>query len=152
MINETEMEKSWARYVLIGVPILAFIGILALAIGSSGDDEAALTGAWELTEIHVDGSMTAVLESTSPTLVIDETEVSGSGGCNTYGGSISIDGDTLRFGPLVSTLMFCADPEGVSDQEAAYLSLLDQVDTFEVTDDRLTLRIATDPALIFVRA
>jgi putative lipoprotein len=47
----------------------------------------------------------------------------GSGGCNRFRGSATISGDTLRFGPLASTMMAC--PPAVMDQERKFLDALE---------------------------
>ncbi len=52
-----------------------------------------------------------------------EGSVSGSGGCNNYGGDYTLSGDQISIGPLVSTMMFC---ETGSEQETAYLAALQQ--------------------------
>jgi len=51
----------------------------------------------------------------------------GSSGCNTYRGEYQVEGSEIRLsvGPL--TQLYCADPAGVMEQEAAYVSLLGSV-------------------------
>ena len=44
--------------------------------------------------------------------------INGNGGCNTFGGDVTIDGATLKFGELRSTMMACE--EAKSHQEAAF--------------------------------
>jgi heat shock protein HslJ len=68
--------------------------------------------------------------------------VSGNSGCNTYSGGYETSGDQLKVGPLVSTMMACAAPEGVMDQEQQYLAALQNAATYDITDNQLTIRDA----------
>ncbi len=55
-------------------------------------------------------------------VVIDGGQLSASVGCNTLGGGVLVDGDTLTLdGPLISTEMYC---EGLMDAEAALATVL----------------------------
>ncbi len=55
-------------------------------------------------------------------VVIDGDQLSASVGCNTMGGGVQFDGDTLTLdGPLISTMMYC---EGLMDAEAALATVL----------------------------
>jgi len=63
----------------------------------------------------------------------------GSSGCNTYRGEYQVEGSEIRLsvGPL--TQLYCADPEGVMEQEAAYLSLLGSVVRYSYESSSLYL-------------
>lgn len=65
-----------------------------------------------------------------------ELRVSGSGGCNRYFGSYSLDGGSIRFGPLASTLMYC---EGTMVVEQAFFKALDLVRGICADGDALCL-------------
>jgi heat shock protein HslJ len=69
--------------------------------------------------------------------------LSGNSGCNTYNGGFEASGNTLKVGPLVSTMMACAAPEGVMEQEQQYLAALQNSATFEIAGDTLTIRDAS---------
>ena len=62
----------------------------------------------------------------------------GDTGCNSYGGDYTVEGDTLSFGEMVSTLMACED-QAVMAQEQAYLAALQSAARFEVAADHLTI-------------
>ena len=83
---------------------------------------------------------TAPVGETPPTIAFDDQgSVSGTGGCNTFNGEVTIDGSDLTFGPLATTQMFCAE-EGVADQEQAFLTALQDVTSYTVDDEgRLVL-------------
>jgi heat shock protein HslJ len=58
---------------------------------------------------------------------------SGRGGCNGYGGSYTLAGDALHFGPLAATKMACAP--ALIDQEQRYFDTLAKVTRYAVADD-----------------
>jgi heat shock protein HslJ len=59
----------------------------------------------------------------------------GNAGCNRYTGPYTIRGDSIAFGPSISTKMACV--EGM-DVEASYLSMLPTVVRYAVADSTLT--------------
>lgn len=69
-----------------------------------------------------------------------DRQASGNSGCNTYSGGYQASGNALKVGPLVSTQKACATPAGVMDQEQQYLAAIQNAATYEITDDRLTIR------------
>jgi len=68
----------------------------------------------------------------------DSGRVYGSGGCNRISGPYTLVGDTLTFGPIVSTMMACVD-ERVGRQEFDFLAALDSTRGFRIDADTLTL-------------
>ncbi len=75
-------------------------------------------------------------------------EVSGSAGCNSYSGSFEVDGDSISIGPLAATEMFCEEPEGVMEQEQAFLAAMQNATVYELAEDLLTLRGADGAAQV----
>jgi heat shock protein HslJ len=74
--------------------------------------------------------------------------VTGSAGCNHYGGNYSLDGANLSVSSIYSTLMYCTTP-GVMEQEGKYLGHLENVSSYRVEGDRLTLTDAAGADLLF---
>jgi heat shock protein HslJ len=74
-----------------------------------------------------------------PTLRLDSSgaRASGSAGCNRFSGSFKLSGDSLSFGPAVSTRMACAP--AAMQLEQAYFSALSAASTYRATDSTLTL-------------
>lgn len=70
----------------------------------------------------------------------DDGNVVGSAGCNVYSGPYAISGHDIDIGPLLATQEICDQPEGVMDQEAAFLHALPQVANVRIEADRLELR------------
>ena len=69
-------------------------------------------------------------------------QVSGSAGCNRYTGTYQAEGETLKVGQLVSTMMACPSPKGVMEQEAKYLAALQKAATYKIEGNTLTIRDA----------
>ena len=93
---------------VVGIILVAAIGIVAFvvwmasaAVGGSTVDLDGTT--WRL--VAIDGE--AVPDGIEATAEFAEGQISGKGGCNSFGGDYEIDGDTLRFGPIFSTMMYC---------------------------------------------
>ena len=79
--------------------------------------------------------------------------VSGNASCNSYSGSYEADGAAITIGPLAVTERFCADPEGIMDQEQQYLAALQNAQVYAISQARLELRdnsgalqVQADPA------
>jgi putative lipoprotein len=120
--------------VRIGVVLVA-AGALAAACGGDDDDDAggpALEGTkWTLVS-GVDAP-----EDAAPMLTLADGSANGFGGCNTFAGSYELGGDSIKIGPLASTMMACE--EAKSAAEAAYLPALEAADAWAVEDGELVL-------------
>ncbi|MEJ2559386.1 MAG: META domain-containing protein [Anaerolineae bacterium] len=68
--------------------------------------------------------------------------VTGSAGCNTYRAGYEVDGNKISIGLPASTMMACAEPEGIMEQEQEYLTALSTVATYQITGDRMEMRTA----------
>jgi len=70
----------------------------------------------------------------------EDGSLSGSAGCNNYSGTYQVDGEMIEIelGPL--TMMFCEQPEGGMDQEAAYLKALESVTSYRILGDILVMQ------------
>jgi heat shock protein HslJ len=69
-------------------------------------------------------------------------QVNGSAGCNRYAGPFQSQDAALKVGPLASTMMACASPAGVMEQETKYLAALQNATTYTIDGSTLTIRDA----------
>jgi len=76
---------------------------------------------------------------------LEDDKVSGFGGCNNYFGGIVLKGDSIKIGPLGSTMMACPSMEA----EHKYMGLLEKVEMFKVNDKELKLLYKGIPTLVF---
>lgn len=103
-----------------------------------------LTGTrWVATGINNgNGAVTSTVEGTKVTAIFGEDgRVVGSGGCNEYNGTYTVDGDAIDVGPLAATKKACVDA-GVSEQETAFFAAMEAATTYAISGDELELRDA----------
>jgi len=99
-----------------------------------------LTGTtWRLTGFNDGkGGSVSLLNGTEITALFDdEGGLSGTAGCNNYKASYEIDGRTISIGPAAATRMMCAKPDGIMEQESAYLSMLESAAAYRIKGDSL---------------
>ncbi len=93
---------------------------------------------WTLVSIEALGAEAGTLPGADITLDFSaDGQANGAAGCNTYNGTYTLTGDTLTFGPLITTRMMC--PEPIMKQEQAYLSMLANPSTVKLEADSMTL-------------
>jgi len=98
----------------------------------------------------------SLVEGTSITLNLNEEFLEGFAGCNGYGGPgggrymATDDGTLTLIPPLATTVQLCSAPEGVMEQEAAYIKALQSAAVYRVVDDRLEVdNAAGETTLVF---
>ena len=120
--------------------MVAMLGLAACgkeAAGGSGTPGGSIEGSWTLVEGTVGAEPLHSLGAQAVTLTIEGGDASGTSACNSYFGTVEIDGATVRFGGLGGTEMAC-EP-GVMTLERAYLAGLAAVREAAVEDDQLVL-------------
>ena len=131
---------------------LTAVAAIALAACAAQEPAPALAGrTWVLQSYGQQDDPQDVIEGTEVTATFDsgEGEVTGSAGCNSYFGSYELKGSELSIGPLASTEMWCESPQGVMDQEMAYLAALGAAETAEVEDAELCILCSGGQVLLF---
>ncbi len=76
--------------------------------------------------------------------------VSGFAGCNTYGGSYQVTGDTLKLSQLAATAMAC-EPS-LMQEEQEYLAALGKAVSLRIQDDTLELLDASGTRMVTYKA
>jgi heat shock protein HslJ len=115
---------------------------------------AALTGVLWLATNYNNGQQAVVnvLDGTEITAVFGEDgSLSGSAGCNNYVAGYTVEGAQITIGPAAMTRMLCAEPEGVMEQEAAYVAALETAATYSIQGDMLEMRTADDAMVALYR-
>jgi heat shock protein HslJ len=109
---------------------------------------------WVLTTLN--GS--SLVAGSNITLGFAGEVLNGFAGCNAYGGGrdsgkyIATDEGTLTIPQIAVTLQLCQSPEGVMEQETAYLEALRNAAAYRVIDDRLEIdNAAGETTLVFTR-
>jgi len=107
---------------------------------------------WSLVSFGSAGAEEALVEGSTITLMLAAGQAGGSGGCNSYGGTYQVEGNSITFDAITSTLRACEDA-GITEQEQRYFQALESASQYEVDGDQL--RITYDDGnglMIFERA
>lgn len=125
------------------------IGLLALFMlaACAGGTSASIAGQWELVSHGSASSQTPAAEGVDTSIEFkSDGTLGGNVGCNGFGGDYDVDGNTITFGPIVSTLMFCEGPVG--EQETTTFNVFFESATFVLDGDTLTITSADDASVI----
>ncbi len=123
---------------LVAIVVLVAVAVVAGCGDDSADEPASLDGtSWVLADgIPLPQDVAVAM----PTVVFTATEIAGSTGCNRYGGSYSVVGDTIDLGLLAMTNVACPAPVGTI--EAAFVAALGDVEAWGLDGSDLVLRDA----------
>jgi putative lipoprotein len=119
----------------------------------SGVSQALANTQWRLVAFGGTGPETPAAPQPAVTLQFRaDGQMSGFGGCNSYGGRYDVRDGTLSMQEIMSTLRACQDA-AITQQEARYFGALQTVRRYETGDNRLRLSSADGATvLIFVPA
>lgn len=125
------------RTVLVGATLVLTV-LLAACANETADqspeeNDVLPDSEWVLTLLNGD----ALIEDTEITLNFEETSLDGSAGCNTYGGSYTASEGSLSLSGVYATEMGCPEPQGILDQEQAYLNALNAAASFQVDGEQM---------------
>ncbi|MEA2001304.1 MAG: META domain-containing protein [Actinomycetota bacterium] len=143
-------NRRGSRQRLTGMRLLIVPTLAALVLAACGGGEASSDvssrgipdGDWRLAE-----GVTVVADFPI-TLSIAGSDASGRAACNSYFGTVVVNGSAISFGQLGQTQMAC-EP-AVMDAETTFMTALGTIERFDVSGDRLTLS-GTSPDLVFER-
>ena len=111
-----------------------------LVSGEADQKDLAETN-WQLTGAEGSGTTMSPIEGSTITLAFGtDGTVSGSGGCNSYSGDYRADAANLSIEAVVSTQRACTNT-GIAEQERLYLTALDAVQGYQLTDSELRLML-----------
>lgn len=117
--------------------LMFVLGLFLLAACASAST-VDLSGAWTLVSYGDASGLTPALPGVDTSIEFSDGQMSGNVGCNGFGGEYELNGGSLTFGPVMSTMMFC---EAEAVQEQAVLEVFaDGVElTVQVDGDLLTI-------------
>jgi heat shock protein HslJ len=115
-----------------------------------GETPSSPVGSWTVTAVLRDRALVAALDGTSPSIEFDaDGRVFGSAGCNRFTAGYESDHHReLRINAAASTRMFCTEPPGVMEQEAAFLDALARAAQFRREAESLQLLDASGAVLV----
>ncbi|RPI69801.1 MAG: META domain-containing protein [Geobacteraceae bacterium] len=127
------------------IVLLAMVILAACASSSS----PSIQGQWELVSYGPPSGQISAAPDVETSIEFDsEGNISGNVGCNGFGGDYTVDGGTITFGPVISTMMYC---EAVAEQESSTLAVFHETVGFVLDGDTLTITSA-DGAMSIVLA
>ncbi len=139
----------------VGVVLTAVVFALAACqpphpASSEPEFRASVSGVdWELMELDGKTASTgAGGRRATLRFDVDTARVGGFSGCNRFGGTYTINGDSLRFGPLATTRMACAAGMDLESQLSAALGATRR---YELSSTQLKLFGPSGPVARFSR-
>jgi heat shock protein HslJ len=131
-IGDMEMKN------ILFVALLVILALSACAGGSS----ASIQGQWKL----VSYNQIPAVPDVETTIEFKDGQMNGNVGCNGFGGAYKVKGDSIEFGPVMSTMMFCEGPIG--EQEMGTLAVLQGKTSFVLDGNMLTITSADGNSVI----
>lgn len=133
--------------------IIAFsLVVITMLVGCKTSNEAITQAGlaattWEVSSIEGKDVVASEFSNGLPTAVFTtDNKVSGHGGCNSYGGSYTLDTEgNLTFSQFMSTKMFC---EG--NGENSYMKAIGKANKAKIENNNLVLYNGTNAVLVFV--
>ena len=116
--------------------VFALLTLLILT-ACSGENAASVEGTWKLVSYGEPANPTPAAPDIDTSIEFSDGQVTGNVGCNSFGGTYEVDGNTIKFNEVESTLMFCDGPAG--DQELGTLAVLRESATYVFAGDTLTI-------------
>jgi heat shock protein HslJ len=127
--------------------------VLVFTRGSLSTDEpsepVSLVGSWKLTSYGTADALSSTLADVDANLMFNEDgTVTGTSGCNEFGGNYTVDGDQITFEEIVSTLKLCDTP--LMGQEEAMTQVLTETAIYQIEGNTLTIT-NNDRVLVLTR-
>ncbi|HEY3311855.1 MAG TPA: META domain-containing protein [Anaerolineales bacterium] len=130
------------------IVILGFL--LLFACTSSGNAQSLPGSTWKLVSYGPVSNQTPVIPGVDTTITFDrDGKLSGSVGCNGFGGDYKVSAGKITFGPVMRTMMACDGP--VMQQEDTVMQVFSGTAAYELESGKLTITSA-DASLAVVLA
>jgi heat shock protein HslJ len=128
----------YSQLFLLAVTLLMPVRFMAATAAGAPRDVLARTE-WRLTSFGEAGAQSPLIEGTVVSIKFStDGKVTGSGGCNSYGGQYRVHDENLSLGRLISTKRACA-AQTVTEQERRYLEALGSAGKFKLAGEQLTI-------------
>ncbi len=137
------------KFPVVLIAALTLAGLLLAACGG-GKTSAGLTGVdWKLVSYGTKDSQTPAAADVETSLVFGtDGTISGSLGCNSFGGKYKVADGSIEFSEVISTMMACVEPR--MTQESTSYQVLNGTATFELQDNTLTLTSESGDVVIIL--
>jgi len=143
------------RRAILILSLLVVMGLISACQGSIGGEQRGapegLVGTeWTLTSLRG----YSLIEETEIPLYFTDRYLGGRMTCNHYGGGpdsgayTATDDGSFTIDEVAVTVRLCLEPEGVMEQEAAYIEALLDAATYQIINDRLEITDASGETLL----
>ncbi|SFF33941.1 META domain-containing protein [Flavobacterium xueshanense] len=136
------------KKIILSLTIFCSVLVYCNSVKTINTEKASLQGAWQL--IYILGpriDFSGLYPNDKPTITFDlkENRVFGKNSCNSYSGTLNVDGNKISFkGPMAVTKMFCP-----GEGENVYMNTLEKIDSYSISEDGKTLNfIVGDVAMM----
>jgi heat shock protein HslJ len=152
-MNLMESKMKRAKCTALFLVLLA-LASLAVACSANRIDQPELAGT-EWTLVSLNGDL--LIENTEIKLYFEEAYLGGEMTCNGYGGSPDMGGyrtkknGDMSTGLIAMTVEACPTPQGVLEQEAAYIEALRAATRYRVVEGRLEILDASGATTLVFR-
>jgi heat shock protein HslJ len=114
--------------------------LLGLMLSACSTAQSLDGTSWAMTSYRdSQGNLSEILPDTIATADFQADQVSGNVSCNNYSGAYQTNGNKITIGPLATTLRECVGPDGIMEQEAAFLMAMEAAAQFEIKGDSLKM-------------
>jgi heat shock protein HslJ len=139
------MEKKMKKALLLYTTLFVIAGLTLAAC--AGSASASIVGDWKLVSYGSPTSQTPAVPNVEASVTFgSDGKLNGNVGCNGFGGDYKVDGSTITFGPIMSTLMACTDP--IMQQESTVSSVFTDTATFKIDAETLTITSADGASVV----
>ena len=166
-VNGLVQQESRYRELLVAASSYRVDGDRLVLSGPSGKDLLVFSRAeqpktvpllattWQLTRYSTGGgsAVASPIPGTNITLIFDDDgTLSGSAGCNAYSAPYQLNETGLAVERVIATKTSCTEPDGVMEQESAYLALLRSAAGYRIVGDTLAVIDGNGRAILFFTA
>jgi len=126
------------------------IGLLTIVVltACTGGASAPIQGQWKLVSYGSASGQAPAAPDVDTLLEFKDGQLSGSVGCNHFSGEYEVSGDSITFGPVMATEMFC---ETVAEQEAGTFATLQNITSFVLDGNTLTITSVDGNSIVLER-
>jgi len=105
---------------------------------------------WSLVSFGPAGAENPLMAGSMITLILADGQAGGFGGCNAYSATYQVEGESISFDEITSTLRACAD-EQMTEQEQQYFAALQTTSSYMLEGNQLRITYG-DGVLVFETA
>ncbi len=125
----------------IALWILVLGTAFALILSACSQESASLDGtSWALRSYQDDtGETVNIMPNSTISAHFQADTVTGIAGCNNYNASYQVNRNKLTFGTAATTRKLCNSPQGIMQQENAFLSALNSTASYKLRSSSLEM-------------